>query len=227
MTRGFINQRNKSLITHLCNTMRVKKVGHVTKMCSKLAVLGSYTIWNARYSADWSGGGYLAAWGLENNYLHPHPTTSFWYPATSALWGLARTPSTFPVLVLCSPWQKGLEPRCGLTPPPPSSFTHHLSIIFKCRTAEADALPLFWEFYSGGGVICGASMHYDWNSFYLFAHFIGSFALLPINCTLSLLQYSVKFQESSAPPGEGFACSKVVKPLQFNLYVKVFMCLAN
>ena len=34
-------------------------------------------------------------------------------------------------------------------------------------------------------MICGASMHYDWNSFYLFAHFIGSFALLPINCTLS------------------------------------------
>ena len=82
-------------------------------------------------------------------------------------------------------WPKGLEPRCGLTPPPPSSFTHHLSIIFKWLTAEADALPLFWEFYSGGGVICGASMHYDWNSFYLFAHFIGSFALLPINCTLS------------------------------------------
>ena len=60
-TRGFINLRNKSLLTHLCNIMKVKKVSQVTKMCSKLAVLGSFTIWNARYSADWSSGGYLAA----------------------------------------------------------------------------------------------------------------------------------------------------------------------
>ena len=60
-TRGFINLRNKSLLTHLCNIMKVKKVSQVTKMCSKLAVLGSFSIWNARYSADWSSGGYLAA----------------------------------------------------------------------------------------------------------------------------------------------------------------------
>ena len=59
--RGFINLRNKSLLTHLCNIMKVKKVSQVTKMCSKLAVLGSFSIWNARYSADWSSGGYLAA----------------------------------------------------------------------------------------------------------------------------------------------------------------------
>ena len=59
-TRGFINAKNKSLLTHLCKIMKVKKVSHVTQMCSKLAVLGSYTIWNARHSADWSGGGYLS-----------------------------------------------------------------------------------------------------------------------------------------------------------------------
>ena len=41
--------------------MKVKKVSQVTKICSKLAVLGSYSIWNARHSADWSSGGYLAA----------------------------------------------------------------------------------------------------------------------------------------------------------------------
>ena len=69
-------------------------------------------------------------------------------------------------------------------------------------TAEADALPLFWEFYSGGGVICGASMHYDWNSFYLFAHFIGSFALLPINCTLSLNIEQAKLFENCDPDSE-------------------------
>ena len=56
-----INAKNKSLLTHLCNIMKVKKVSQVTKMCSKLAVLGSYSIWNARHSPDWSSGGYLAA----------------------------------------------------------------------------------------------------------------------------------------------------------------------
>ena len=60
-TRGFINAKNNYLLTHLCKIMKVKKVSQVTQMCSKLAVLGSYSIWNARHSADWSGGGYLAA----------------------------------------------------------------------------------------------------------------------------------------------------------------------
>ena len=55
-----INAKNKSLLTHLCNIMRVKKVSEVIQSYSKLAVLGSFTIWNARYSADWNGGGYLA-----------------------------------------------------------------------------------------------------------------------------------------------------------------------
>ena len=40
--------------------MKVKKVSKVIQSCSKLAILGSFTIGNARYSADWNGGGYLA-----------------------------------------------------------------------------------------------------------------------------------------------------------------------
>ena len=59
-TRGLINAKNKSLLAHLCNIMKVKKVSKVIQSCSKLAVLGSFTIWNARHSADWNGGGYLA-----------------------------------------------------------------------------------------------------------------------------------------------------------------------
>ena len=39
--------------------MKVNKVSCVTKSCSKLALLGSYTIWNARYSTDWTGSGFL------------------------------------------------------------------------------------------------------------------------------------------------------------------------
>ena len=67
----------------------------------------------------------------------------------------ARTPSTSPVLVLCYPRQKGLEPRCGGPPPPPYTSTTS-SILLQVIDCEADALPLLWEINSGGGVNCGA-----------------------------------------------------------------------
>ena len=53
-TRGVINSRNKAVLTQLCHWTKVTKVSQVTKTCSKLALLGSYTIWNARHSMDWS-----------------------------------------------------------------------------------------------------------------------------------------------------------------------------
>ena len=58
-TRELVTGRNKGVITTLCHAMGIKKISKVARSCSKLALLGSYTIWNARYSADWSGGGYL------------------------------------------------------------------------------------------------------------------------------------------------------------------------
>ena len=58
-TRGMINQRNKAVITNLCQDMKIKKASNVIKTCSKLALLGSYTLWNARFSNDWTSGGYL------------------------------------------------------------------------------------------------------------------------------------------------------------------------
>ena len=58
-TRGVVNSRNRAVLTKLCHWMNVAKVSQVTKKCSKLALLGSYTIWNARHSLDWSSGGYL------------------------------------------------------------------------------------------------------------------------------------------------------------------------
>ena len=51
-TRGLINARNKNVLTKLCHGLRVTKVSSVIKNCSKLALLGSYTIWNARYSTN-------------------------------------------------------------------------------------------------------------------------------------------------------------------------------
>ena len=58
-TRGMINQRNRAVITNLCQDMGIKKASNVIKTCSKLALLGSYTLWNARFSNDWTSGGYL------------------------------------------------------------------------------------------------------------------------------------------------------------------------
>ena len=58
-TRGFVNARNRAALAQLCHGLKVNKVSCVTKNCSKLALLGSYTIWNARHSTDWTGGGLL------------------------------------------------------------------------------------------------------------------------------------------------------------------------
>ena len=58
-TRGVVNTRNRGVLTQLCHSVKVSKVSSVIKNCSKLAILGSYTLWNARYSQDWNGSGYL------------------------------------------------------------------------------------------------------------------------------------------------------------------------
>ena len=58
-TRGYINNRNKGTLVHLSHIMNHKKISDITKKCSKLALLGSYTIWNARHSNDWTSENYL------------------------------------------------------------------------------------------------------------------------------------------------------------------------
>ena len=58
--RGFINNRNRGVISHICKIMNIRKVSQVFKNCSKLALLGSYVIWNARHSQDWTSGQYLS-----------------------------------------------------------------------------------------------------------------------------------------------------------------------
>ena len=57
--RGLINTRNKGVIVHIAKIMKIKKIQDTKKRCSKLALLGSYMIWNARHSEDWTSGSYL------------------------------------------------------------------------------------------------------------------------------------------------------------------------
>jgi hypothetical protein len=54
--RGYIN---KGVLTHVSKLMKVMKIKDFTQKCSKLALLRSYMIWNARYSEDWTSGGFL------------------------------------------------------------------------------------------------------------------------------------------------------------------------
>ena len=58
-TREVINHRNWAVINLLCLVMKIKKINNLITTCSKLALLGSYTLLNARYSTDWSFGGYV------------------------------------------------------------------------------------------------------------------------------------------------------------------------
>ena len=50
--RGCINSRNKGVLVHIPKLMGIKKIKELMKKCSKLALLGSYVIWNARHSED-------------------------------------------------------------------------------------------------------------------------------------------------------------------------------
>ena len=59
--RGLITPRNRSNIAWLCSLAREGKVKRVTSTLSKLALLGSYSIWVARRSQDWTSGSLLKA----------------------------------------------------------------------------------------------------------------------------------------------------------------------
>ena len=86
-------------------------------------------------------------------------------------------PSASPVL----PVPVGSE--AGMWGPPPTPTTMSTSHHLQSPTREADVLPLFWEFNSGDGVTCGASL---WETVFLFLQFIGSFRFVTINCSLPL-----------------------------------------
>ena len=55
-SRGLNTQRNRSTLTWLCNLAREQKISNVISTCSKLALLGSFSLWVARHSKDWTPG---------------------------------------------------------------------------------------------------------------------------------------------------------------------------
>ena len=58
-SRGHVTLHNRGTLSHLCHVTGIRKTQQVIKNCSKLVLLASYTIFNARKTEDWSGQAYL------------------------------------------------------------------------------------------------------------------------------------------------------------------------
>ena len=57
--RGFICSRNRGTLTFLCHLAGFRKIRQFQQNCSKLAMLGSKAIYNARNSMEWTSGALL------------------------------------------------------------------------------------------------------------------------------------------------------------------------
>ena len=58
-SRGHVTLSNKNTLSSICKVTGVKKIQHVIRNCSKLVLLASYFIYNARSCHDWTGQDYL------------------------------------------------------------------------------------------------------------------------------------------------------------------------
>jgi hypothetical protein len=54
--RGLVTSRNKGTITHLCQLVGERKISKLLSNMSRLALLGSYAVWCARKSEEWTSG---------------------------------------------------------------------------------------------------------------------------------------------------------------------------
>ena len=58
-SRGHVNNRNRETLVNICHRLKIRKFQQVIKTCSKLSLLGSYTIFNMRSEPNWSDSGFL------------------------------------------------------------------------------------------------------------------------------------------------------------------------
>ena len=52
----FQNARNHLVLEDICNLVRIRARKKLIGSLGRIALLGSYRIWLARYSQEWSGG---------------------------------------------------------------------------------------------------------------------------------------------------------------------------
>ena len=57
--RGYLSPRNRETIMFLCHICGVKRPKELIKKAGKISLLGSYQIFLARHSQDWTSGGLL------------------------------------------------------------------------------------------------------------------------------------------------------------------------
>ena len=58
-SRGHVTLSNRNTLSQVCHVTGIKRIQQVIKNCSKLVLLASYTIYNARSSQDWAAQEYL------------------------------------------------------------------------------------------------------------------------------------------------------------------------
>ena len=54
--RGVINQRNSANLEYICNLLGIRGIKKLRGALGRIAVIGSYRIWLARNSQEWSSG---------------------------------------------------------------------------------------------------------------------------------------------------------------------------
>ena len=54
--RGVINQRNSANLEYMCNLIGIRGIKKLRGALGRIAVIGSYRIWLARNSMEWSSG---------------------------------------------------------------------------------------------------------------------------------------------------------------------------
>ena len=54
--RGVINQRNAANLEYICNLVGIKGIQKLKGALRRIALIGSYRIWLARNSQEWSAG---------------------------------------------------------------------------------------------------------------------------------------------------------------------------
>ena len=54
--RGVINKRNHLVLETICNLVKIRGRKKLSASLGRIALLGSYRIWLARHSQQWTGG---------------------------------------------------------------------------------------------------------------------------------------------------------------------------
>lgn len=60
-SRGYITAKNKGIITTILSKWKIKKQTKIITELSKLALLGSFSIYHARQSSEWTTELYIKA----------------------------------------------------------------------------------------------------------------------------------------------------------------------